>query len=426
MDYVPDEALTLDLIPTPDASWHEIQEFALAFSGYSFHGSSEKCAEIANARRHETLSDLRTCLFFEQRRWHHFGRDPHDEAMVYIRSLVDGIRARVVQTMRQRQMDMAAYRERLIARYWAYQKDFFCVTQDHFDRPFAPDASPRPPVFRKDKESENVIMRPGATEEETRTLLRLVPEGEKHKWFRSMNSSQALTQSILGNLALSGDLVSLTELVDDDGMALFGKAHVLTENFRMEYKVDYLGEPRPTSIDGYIGGEYRVAIECKLTEAEVGTCSRPRLTPKDSNYERDYCNGKYTRQRARQERCSLTQIGVRYWRYVPSLLRLNSERDIDPCPLDANYQLVRNILAIGVTPEGQVSPAHGHVIMIYDERNPAFQKGGKGFTAFTVTRQALLEPAMLRKCSWQRIVEHMRRESILPWLTEQLELKYGL
>jgi hypothetical protein len=321
---------------------------------------------------------------------------------------------------------MAGYRDQLIAQYWVYQREFFPDIESHFDRPYAPDAPPRPPVFRKDKESENVIMRPGATQEETSTLLRLVPEGEKHKWFRSMNSSQALTQSVLGNLALSGDLGSLAELVDDDGMPLFGKAQVLTENFRMEYKVDYLGEPRQTSLDGYIGGDYRVAIECKLTETEIGKCSRPRLTPKDSNYERDYCDGRYTRQNARQERCSLTQIGVRYWCYVPSLFRLNGDRDIDPCPLNSNYQLFRNILAIGVTPEGQVSPAHGHVIMIYDERNPAFQKGGKGFTAFTVTRQVLLEPAMLRKCSWQRIVEHMRRESILPWLTEQLQSKYEL
>ena len=53
----------------------------------------------------------------------------------------------------------------------------------------------------------------------------------------------------------------------------------------MEYKIDYLGEPRRTSLDSYISGDYRIAIECKFTEAEVGSCSRPRLKPTDSNYE---------------------------------------------------------------------------------------------------------------------------------------------
>jgi hypothetical protein len=33
---------------------------------------------------------------------------------------------------------------------------------------------------------------------------------------------------------------------------------------------------------------------------------------------------------------------------------------------------------------------------------------------------------MLRRCSWQRIVQHIRQKGILPWLAEQLALKYGL
>jgi len=45
----------------------------------------------------------------------------------------------------------------------------------------------------------------------------------------------------------------------------------------MEYTVGYLNEPRPTSLDGFISGDYQVAIECTLLEREVGTCSRPGL-----------------------------------------------------------------------------------------------------------------------------------------------------
>lgn len=81
MRHIPDNELRLEMVPKSDAGWHTIQEFALTFDGYGLHGSFEKCAEIANSRRHETIGDLRTCLFFEQRRWRHFGEAPNEEAI---------------------------------------------------------------------------------------------------------------------------------------------------------------------------------------------------------------------------------------------------------------------------------------------------------------------------------------------------------
>ena len=87
--------LKLSSVPDPESNLAELAEFALTFDGYAFHGSFEKCAEIANARRHDTLDDLRTCLFFEQRAWHHSGEKPSEEAMEYIRELVRAIRAKV-------------------------------------------------------------------------------------------------------------------------------------------------------------------------------------------------------------------------------------------------------------------------------------------------------------------------------------------
>jgi hypothetical protein len=66
------------------------------------------------------------------------------------------------------------------------------------------------------------------------------------------------------------------------------------------------------------------------------------------------------------------------------------------------------------------------MILIYDERNPAFQAGGTGLSAFVETQQTLKVAGLLKKCSWQRFVRHLQKEAILPWLTEQLELKYGL
>jgi len=319
---------------------------------------------------------------------------------------------------------MADYRADLNRRYWEYQKSQFSNGLNFFERPYAQDG--RPPVFITSESWRNIIINPTASQQEIDKLLSLVPEGEKHIWFRSMNSSQALAQSILGNLAINDSLHYLSEIKDDEGQDLFGKAQISSDNFAMEYKVNYLGEPRSTGLDGYVSGDYRIAIECKFTEAEIGTCSRPRLTPTVSNYEGEHCNGTYSIQRARKERCSLTEIGVLYWRYVPSLFKWKNDSNLNPCPLNKNYQLIRNVLAAGVKPDGTVSVNNGHAVLIYDERNPAFQNDGDGLIAYMETRKALQEPTMLRKCSWQRIVQHVREKDVLSWLTENLTLKYGL
>lgn len=84
--------LTPTDIPPADADWYTIAEFALTYDGYQRWGSFEKCAEIANAQRHGSLDELRTCLFFEQRRWRHFGDEPDAESMAYIRGVVEKIR----------------------------------------------------------------------------------------------------------------------------------------------------------------------------------------------------------------------------------------------------------------------------------------------------------------------------------------------
>ena len=316
------------------------------------------------------------------------------------------------------------YRDDLNQRYWAYQESRFPVWEKYFDRPNAQNV--RPPVFLAREAWHNVIVDPDASPQDIAQLLLLIPEGERHKWFRSMNSSQALAQSVLGNLATHDLLQHLAELDADEGNALLGIAQPSTANYAMEFKIDYLHEPRSTSLDGYVSGECPVAIECKFTEPEVGSCSRPRLTTADSNYGSECCDGTYTRQRARRARCSLTEVGVAYWGYVPHLFQWPNDVDFNPCPLDKNYQLVRNILAVGVKPDGTVSVDAGHAVLIYDERNPASQLGGSGLAAYTVTQRALREPTMLRKCSWQRIIQHIRHGGFLPWLTEELALKYGL
>jgi hypothetical protein len=313
------------------------------------------------------------------------------------------------------------YKEDLYKGYWEYRNSHFSNEQRYFDRPSPSDV--RPPVFIPSESWRNIIINPAANHQEIHDLLALVPEGERHKWFRSMSSSQALTQSILGNLKIFNAMHILSELKDEDDeeLDLFGNVHISANMFRMEYKVDYLGEPRPTSLDGYILGDYQIAIECKLSETEFGTCSRPRLKRTES----EYCDGKFTIKPPRTERCPLTQRGIQYWKYVAILFNWKNDCDKIPCPLNKNYQLVRNILAAGVK-DRTSSSKNGHAVIIYDKRNPAFQFDGEGENAYLETKRALKEPTMLRKCNWQSIVQLMREKEILPWLTENLKLKYGL
>ena len=93
-NYIPNRELRAEKLPPADADWDAIQRFALTFDGYKRWGDAEKCGEIANARRHSTMTELRTCLFFEQRRWRHFGAEPDEASMAYIREVLEQIRAR--------------------------------------------------------------------------------------------------------------------------------------------------------------------------------------------------------------------------------------------------------------------------------------------------------------------------------------------
>ena len=92
---------------------------------------------------------------------------------------------------------MADYKRNLIERYWNYQRVFFPIWDVYFERPFEADG--RPPVFLKHKAYNNVITKPGASQETVKKLYDLIGK-DRHKWYRSMNSSQALAQSVFGNL----------------------------------------------------------------------------------------------------------------------------------------------------------------------------------------------------------------------------------
>lgn len=88
-----------EAVPTVDDDW---EKFALQFNAYEHWGSFDTCADLANrvlaefGHTGELPTDpvqLRTALFFEQRRWRHFGWEPEGEDRTYIQALLDAIRA---------------------------------------------------------------------------------------------------------------------------------------------------------------------------------------------------------------------------------------------------------------------------------------------------------------------------------------------
>ena len=104
----------------------------------------------------------------------------------------------------------------------------------------------------------------------TKSILDQIPRGKWHKWYNSMSSSQA--HSIFGNLKVLKRLNVLAEIKGDDGKPIFLRNLEDEKNCKLEYEVEYLGERRPTNIDVFFDENYRVAVECKLMEREIGPC----------------------------------------------------------------------------------------------------------------------------------------------------------
>lgn len=317
------------------------------------------------------------------------------------------------------------YRTTLIGRFWDFAEGENLTKFLDRDR-----STSRPPVFKKEHAHLNLLYDDTADSNYRSQLIDIIPQTGRHRWFRSMMSSQALAQSVFGNLHLLGLIDTIASLKTEEGLPFF---EFPPSKVNLEYAVDSLGEPRPTSVDVLIEGPdmYRIAVECKLSEPEIGTCSRPRLKPNDSNYSRDYCDGSYSLQRDREKRCSLSAVGVQYWDHIPSLFNWSSGLDYPECPLRYTYQLVRNVLA-SCTREGAAkeltttSPEHGHAVLLYDDRNPVFANGGSGDRVFRKVGNALSDTSLIRRCSWQALLGKLRQVPQLGWLVDGIARKYGI
>ncbi len=310
------------------------------------------------------------------------------------------------------------YLSAVVDRFWDYAE------REFGDRPELLQRSERPPEFVAGAAEHNLLYPPSAESRVRQAIVTSLPTSKRHGRFASMRSSQALAQSVFGSLAALGKEGALAGLTTDDGLPTVRSG----VRVQMEYVVKHLGEPSSTSVDVWLdNGKQRVAVECKFTERDFGRCSRPKLQPgTNPNYERDHCDGSYTHQRGRRTRCSLTEIGVRYWQHLPELFDWSADSDMKPCPLDGTYQLARNVLAACVQPDGTVDADGGHALVIYDERNPAFLPSGEAARQWEAATGAVVRRPLLRRCSWQRLVAHLANDPDLACLVNGLADKYGI
>ncbi len=192
-----------------------------------------------------------------------------------------------------------SYNDQLVVRMQSYAHERFDAAL------FETSSDPhRPPVFLAEHATCNLLLPPDA--DLASSVVKMVPAAARHRWFRSMKSSQALTQSVFGALAATSQLAALGALTAECGRSAFTETPNLL-HMTLEQNVNWLGEPRPTSIDVcFESPQYRIAVECKLSESVFGACSRPRLPRDDPSY----CDGTYTVQHGRRARCALTALNV--------------------------------------------------------------------------------------------------------------------
>ena len=282
----------------------------------------------------------------------------------------------------------------------------------------------RPPVLAKRCVSDNILVPHDSSK--AHAIRIAVPEDQQHQWFRSLKSSQALSQSVFGAISAFNRLDLLQNVPAECGRSAFIE-DICDAELEFEHEVRSLGEPRPTNVDVLLSApEKRVAIECKFTEQEFGACSRPRLRPGDPTYNEQHCDGSYRLQRGRHNRCALTEIGVRYWDYLPRLFNWEAGIDLVPCPFRDAYQLARNALAAVITADGKPDLAGGHVLVVYDARNPEFRDEGKAERQWRLATAACRVPGLLRRLSWQRLLRALTRAPELTYLVDSAGMKYGL
>ncbi len=133
------------------------------------------------------------------------------------------------------------YKEALVQRFWTFQKARYGEENHLFEKTVVENPK-RPPVFLREYGHENVLVNEDLGKEVIEQVRNLIPEREWHIKFTSMTSSQALAQSVFGNLKAQDKMGCLSGLLGDDGNPLFITGEATGGNLEMEKTILYLGE----------------------------------------------------------------------------------------------------------------------------------------------------------------------------------------
>lgn len=82
-------------VPGPNATWAQIEAFAVTFNGYARFGN--RLGDLTSEHRRagtvpSTLDELRGCLFFVQRVLRHQMSLPDSRDLAFIHALLEGLR----------------------------------------------------------------------------------------------------------------------------------------------------------------------------------------------------------------------------------------------------------------------------------------------------------------------------------------------
>ena len=265
-------------------------------------------------------------------------------------------------------------------------------------------------VFKKEQEVLNLF---------SPELCLFIPPENRHQWFRSMISSQALAVSVIGTMIRRGDTDLLAKLECDDLMPLATEdAHFWFASF--EYAVWWLEKGRrKTQIDLFAQSpNFRLAVECKLTEREIGQCLKSEEGEREAAYS----------EIAGYKICPRVAMnGATYWHYWPDISNQRiPEVCTDDCPLHITYQLARNVMAAAINPANGEIASKGIALLLYDERNPEFQDSGGADAANKSVKEAIKNPALLRSALWQSLAGLLLKNGSYGDLLEFLDEKYGI
>jgi hypothetical protein len=87
--------ISLADVPDPKDNMKRIFDFALTFDPKELKDQGANLGKLDDVNQDSTLSELRAHLYFEQRRWNHYGRLPDSKAETQFRRILRLIREKL-------------------------------------------------------------------------------------------------------------------------------------------------------------------------------------------------------------------------------------------------------------------------------------------------------------------------------------------